>query len=455
LTAPPNGANMIQKGGLASLASWESRSLPPNISPDKKEMPSYRVKDLAVTIEKEGADSFTKATYPIRFGRYSEIRTQKYEFHFNLRGQIRFIRGLGADWRHPGELLKRTDGNDWVYYSLGSVGEHIVSWLGEYYLPCPTYGSNAIYEYNPFADPVVMSALGAWGQLYGDVYQMDRNGLPEKVQEFFDLIQANDDNTVFQQAEKFHEIIGQRLSVLPPDTRHVDYEVIPLTIADGCRYHCGFCCVKSPQAFQARTLQNIREQIRELKDLYGPDAGNYKALFLGNHDALGAGEDLLLAAASEALQEFAPKDPVLFLFGSVDSLIEAEGSLLEGLNKAADHTYINIGLESAHTPTLKSIRKPLDDAQVKEAFQKMLQINDEYEHLEVTANFLLGEKLAPEHNQSLMDLLQSPPASAYRKGAVYLSPLMESQKKREMLKTFFEIKAHSKLPVYVYLIQRL
>ncbi len=418
-------------------------------------MPSYRVKDLAVTIEKEGADSFTKATYPIRFCKYSEIRTLKYEFHFNLRGQIKFIRGLGADWRHPGELLKRTDGNDWVYYSLGSVGERIVTWLGEYYLPCPTYGTNAIYEYNPFADPVVMSALGAWSQLYGDVYQMDRNGLPDRVTEFFDLIRRNDDNTVFAQAEKFHEIMGQRASVLPPDTRHVDYEVIPLTIADGCRYHCGFCCVKSPQAYRARTLDNVREQIRELGGLYGPDLGNYKALFLGNHDALGAGDELLLSAAAEAVESFALKDPVLFLFGSADSLLEAGAPLLEGLSKTADRLYINVGLESAHTLTLKSIKKPLDAAKVREAFQKMLQINSEYANIEVSANFLLGDELAPEHNQSVIELLQSAPDWASRKGAVYLSPLLQSQKKREMLKTFFEVKEKSKLPAYVYLIQRL
>lgn len=418
-------------------------------------MPSYRINGMAVTIEKEGADEFTKATYPIRVGKYSEIKTQDYEFHFNLKGQIKFIRGLHYKWRHPGELLKRTDGNDWVYYSLGSVGERIVRWLGEYYLPCPPYATNAIYEYNPFNDPNVMSALGAWAQLYANLYETKRDDLPAEVRAFFDQIRDNDENTLFKQAEEFHSIIGGRLSVLPPDTRHVDYEVIPLTLADGCRYHCGFCCVKSPQAFRPRGSEDIQEQIGRLKDFHGPNLQNYKALFLGNHDALGAGRDLLLNSASQAITAFGTQKPMLFLFGSADSLLEADSALLDGLNRLADRTYINIGLESVDDATLKGIKKPLDAAKVGEAFQKMLQINRDYEKIEVTANFLLGDMLAPGHDQALMDLLHSVPEADSRKGAIYLSPLLESQKKRELLDTFFKIKEQSRLPAYIYLIQRL
>lgn len=418
-------------------------------------MSSYRINGMAVTIEKEGADSHTKATYPIRVGKYSEIKTQDYEFHFNLKGQIKFIRGLHYKWRHPGELLKRTDGNDWVYYSLGSVGERIVRWLGEYYLPCPPYATNAIYEYNPFNDPNVMSALGAWSQLYANLYQTNRDELSDEVRVFFDKVRDNDENTLFKQAGDLQAIIGERMSVLPPDTRHVDYEIIPLTLADGCRYHCGFCCVKSPQAYRPRSEENVLEQIAQLKDFYGPNLGNYKAMFLGNHDALGAGRELILSAASQAIKAFETKEPVLFLFGSVDSLLEADSALLDGLSKIADHTYINIGFESVDNATLAQIKKPLDADKVRAAFKKMLQINRDYKNIEITGNFLLGDMLSIEHIQSLMELLQSVPEPDSRKGAIYLSPLLESQKKRELLETFFQIKEQSTLPAYIYLIQRL
>ena len=418
-------------------------------------MYSCRVKNLAVTIEKPASDPNTRANYPVRYGKYSEIRTPEYEFHYNLRGQIRFIRSLGMNWRHPAEILKRSDGNDWIYYSVKPEGPHIRSWLGQYYLPCPTYSTNAIYEYNPFTDQMVTRALGDWAQLYATIYEADRKSLPEPVADFFDLITRSDEISMHRQAQRLNEIIGGRFSVLPPDTRLVDYEVIPLNVADGCLYHCGFCCVKSHQAFKARPLDDIRNQIRLLKDFYGPDIGNYQGLFLGNHDALGAGDDLLLQTVSTAVETFSMQKPFIFLFGSADSLLQAGDELFDGLEQTGGQTYINLGLESVHGPTLAQIKKPLEADKVRQAFQKMLHINDRYNNIQVTANFLLGDQLPQEHNRSLMELLQKVPISSARKGAVYLSPLLESQKKPELLDTFFEIQSQSKLPAWVYLLQRL
>jgi hypothetical protein len=67
----------------------------------------------------------------------------------------------------------------------------------------------------------------------------------------------------------------------------------------------------------------------------------------------------------------------------------------------------------------------------------------------------LGEQLSPDHYQSLAALLRDAPVSSHSKGAVYLSPLMDSPKKRELLPKFLDIKKHSRLPAYIYLIQRL
>jgi len=48
---------------------------------------------------------------------------------------------LGANWPCPYERIKRTDGNDWVYYavSTGSAGPRLFECQGRYYLPWPTY----------------------------------------------------------------------------------------------------------------------------------------------------------------------------------------------------------------------------------------------------------------------------------------------------------------------------
>ena len=133
-------------------------------------MQQFRPEQLAITVEKNGSRRFTKASQPTRFGKYSEIRTRDHEFHFNLNGQIRFIRGLGRDWPHPFEALKRTEGNDWVYYSVGAAIQQggIHDWLGEYYLPCFAYQSNAIVNFTPYFLPAVTSVFAAWAQLYAN-----------------------------------------------------------------------------------------------------------------------------------------------------------------------------------------------------------------------------------------------------------------------------------------------
>ena len=87
--------------------------------------------------------------------------------------------------------------------------------------------------------------------------------------------------------------------------------------------------------------------------------------------------------------------------------------------------------------------------------QKMLAINEAFPNLEVTGNFLIGQQLSHEHYESLADLLRSAPKSPNGKGTIYLSPLKDSPKRRELLPRFYEIKAQSQLPVFTYLIQRL
>jgi len=180
-------------------------------------MTSYRLNNLAITIEKEGAGRYTKASYPIRFGKYSEIKTSEYEFQFNLKGEIKFIRGLNVNWPHPSEWLKRTDGNDWVFYSVGSAGGHngIFDCLGEYYLPCLPYPSNSVWEFNPFTDSNILKAFAAWSQLYASLSEMRRDDLPSKIKDFLSLVSNNDENALHQQVQKLHAIVGGRVSVLP------------------------------------------------------------------------------------------------------------------------------------------------------------------------------------------------------------------------------------------------
>ena len=422
-------------------------------------MDSYRLNDLKITIDKQGANRYTKASYPVRYGRFCEVKTPQYLFQYNLSGEIKTIRGLNRNWPHPAEWLKRTDANDWVFYSAARY-HRLFSFLGEYYLPCLSYPSNSLWEYNPFDDFTIQNALAAGSRLEADLRPLLANGVPFKIKDFVGRISRHDLNTLSLKPEKLHQIIGGPVSVLPPDTRHVDYEVIPLMVADGCLYHCDFCCVKSNRSFHRRSEANIRRQIRRLKSFYGADLGNYNALFLGNHDALAAGWEAIGMSAVEAYKAFDfeksnIKNPGLFLFGSADSLLNAGDKLFEALNRVPFYTYINIGLESADAATLAHINKPIELNKIKDAFQKMLDLNRRYLNIEITANFLLGDRLAPEHYTAIIELSRNCLGRFYSKGGIYLSPLNNSRNRKALLRQFVEIKNKSRLPAYLYLIQRL
>jgi hypothetical protein len=412
-----------------------------------------------ISLDRHGAERYIKASYPVRYGRYGEIKSADYLFGFNLNGEIKIIRGLNGNWPHPAEWLKRTAANDWVYYSVGRY-HRLFSFLGEFYLPCLPYPSNSPWEYNPFGDIDIQNALAAAYRLPADLRPMLANEIPANFKDYLGCVVENDARTLGRKTEKLHDILGGAVSVLPPDTRHVDYDVIPLMVADGCLYDCGFCCIKSRQRYQRRPQENIDRQIRFLKRFYGSDLCNYNALFLGNHDALAAGRETIRHAASAAYQAFGferayIKNPTLFLFGSVDSLLNADHQLFEVLERTPFYTYINVGLESADDFTLALINKPLQRVKIKAAFQKMLDINRQYLNIEVSANFLLGEHLPPAHQDALMDLIRSNLKRTYSKGAIYLSPFNTSRNHNQLLRQFVEIKIKSRLPAYLYLIQRL
>jgi len=420
---------------------------------------SYQLNDFKITLDKKGANRFTKTTYPVRYGRFCEIKTSEYLFEFNLNGEIKYIRGLTRNWPHPAEWLKRTDADDWVFYSVGRY-HRLFSFLGEFYLPCLSYPSNSLWDYDPFEDLRIRQALAAWSRMQVEVRPMLTNGIPSQFKDFLGLITRNNANALRMKSEKLHRIIGSQVSVLPPDTRHVDYEVIPLMITDGCLYHCDFCCIKSRQSFRPRSKDNIQKQIRQLKSFYGVNLGNYNALFLGNHDALAAGREPICMTAAEAYQAFGfetshLKNPTLFLFGSVDSLLDAGANLFEELNQIPFYTYINIGFESVDRATLLRINKPLEISKIKDGFQMLLDINQRYLNIEITANFLMGDRFATDHYTSLIQLVRSRLDRFYSKGAIYLSPLTGSRNHRELLRKLIQIKNLIRLPTFLYLIQRL
>ena len=428
-------------------------------------MGSYEVDDLIVTPEKLGAERFGTFSYPVRYGRFSEIRTSAYTFQFNLDGEIKFIEGKGNGWPYPAEWLKRTAGNDWVYYSAGDY-KGIRDLLGEYYYPYLSYPSNSILRDNPFESTRLKTVISSWMALRRKARDLLPHALPEAAKALLLSVARNSPGMLRSKAAQLHHLIKGRVTVLPPDSRHVDYEIIPVTIAEGCLLNCGFCRVKSGRGFKALPPANILEQIKHVKQLYGKDLRNYSAVFLGQHDALQAGRDVLRFAAEKAYELFEfehsyLREPVLFLFGSPLSIIGADDDLFETLNSLPYSTiFINIGLEAADYATLRGLRRPVAVETVHEAFSRMLNINRRYQRIEVTANFVFSDQFSPDHFASLLELTGNQLDPIRAKGAIYLSPVIDEQnvddaRRREILRRFHDLKTHSRLPTFLYLIQRL
>lgn len=438
--------------------------------------------DVVITLYKRGADHYTKTRHPLHFGVFHELRTPEATLHFNMNQEIVRAQGHFDDWPSELEWLKRTRGNDWVYYSTGgyagtyeTIGENILSApisfriptpynevvkaTGEYYLPNVTYPSNAVLGTNPFANGAVERLLADWPKIVADVLDTATD-IPTSCRAFLQQVKKTGPDALQARADQFLRLAGGRVSVLPPDARHVDYNILPLTVADGCRYKCRFCSIKNRKVFAPRSEETIHGQLIALREFCGSDLVNTNAVFFGEHDALSASGDLLLNAGN-AVRETLQLDTSymngwnLFLFGSVDGLLEATDSFFNGLNMLGARVYINIGFESADQETLDAIGKPLRESQVAEAFARMLDINARYTNLEITGNFLMDEQLPAGHYPSFLRLVRDGISAPKGKGTVYLSPLMNSAPSQKMLFTFNQLKTLSRLPTYLYLIQRL
>lgn len=423
------------------------------------DMHTYHFDNLSVHIGKRGLDRYEKLSYPIRYGTYTEIQSGPFIYQFNLNAEIKHFQCKSGTAMEPTEWLKRTVANDWVYYSSGGYNGAYDA-VGEYYVPCFTYPSNAILGGDPFKNGILDLAAQSLDKTLEKIDSLHIQEKSPELNGFLKALKRNEPRALKDRADAFHHLIGGPISVLPPDARHVDYDVIPISISQGCLYKCRFCTVKTGHDFSLRTKEDITHQIRGLKHFYGHDIQNFNSIFLGQHDALHAGSDLIEYTAEKAYDAFGfdssnIKGPRLFMFGSADSLLSAPDSLFRSLSRSPYDTSINIGLESVDNDTLKRLGKPLSSEKVTEAFDCMRSINQSFPGIEVTANFLYGESFSESHMDSVLALIQSRYPRYYSKGAVYLSPYGPIANRRSLVSGFKIIKNRCNLPVFLYIIQRL
>jgi hypothetical protein len=420
--------------------------------------------DCSVLRHKQGSKVYDKMSFPVHCGIYSELKTDLYNFHFNLNNEIIRVQRRDKNWDHPHEWLKRTAGNDWTYYSTGGY-TGVYEATGEYYLPNFRYPTNSILGGHPFTLEAVSDLAVGWHSILEglrtdfSLFQTEDEHLHD-IRMFLESATANTPQILQNKADKLHDIIGGGISVLPPDARHVDYNLIPVTISNGCLYKCRFCKVKNSSIFREYSREEIHTQIQQLANLYGEDLANYNSIFLGEHDALLCSSSLIIATIEESIRQLHLcssniSGSNVFLFGSVTSLLQAQDSLFLELGQLPCNVYINIGLESADQETLDVLGKPITEDLVHEAFKRMQEINSLFPRIEITANFIMDEGLPKGHYPKILALIRDSLPRKKIKGTIYFSPLRFDQPSRARLFEFNRIKIVSRLPTYLYIIQRL
>jgi len=415
----------------------------------------FKGRDLTLDLHVPGSREYLKLSYPVKYGVFSRLETETDIFEFTLNRELRHARSKTPDWLHPQEWLKRSAGNHWIYYSTGGYAG-VFEALGEYYLPNLTYTTNALLGGKPFKEPAIDRLVSGWYEILAD---LSLDGLDEPARQWMISTLDNTPDRLARRAQTLLDIIGAPISVMPPDARHSDYNFIPIHICDGCLYKCRFCKIKNKHRFTPRSGDAIARQIKALKAWYGPDLINCNALFLGDHDALNAPDDLILDTAAHAYEAFGFKRaymtrPSLYLFGSLDALMSKDETFFTALNRLPFSTFINLGLESAHGDTLDLLGKPITPDQVRSCFEQICRINRAYPDIEISCNFVMGDHLPRAHYDAVMSLIREGVTRTQPKGAVYLSPLTFGRPSRQDLYDFYRLKAQSRFPTFLYLIQR-
>lgn len=422
-------------------------------------MERHQLEDMEVILDCAGRDDWGKFSFPVRYGIPVTVNWRGYSYDFNLRGALKRLTGKRPLWPDPQALLKRTDGNDYIYYGTDGY-ENSYDLIKNYYVPYNGIYDSDLFTDNPLKDRHVGQALAAFDELVQVAARHAAAAGSGRLREILSRIAARNRETLAEEAGTLHRIIGAHLPILPPDTIDVDYEVIPLIVTEGCACRCRFCHFHAEGGFRVRSRESIAAQILGLKAFYGEDLINYNAIVLGQNDALSAGGELLTGTAEMAHEglnlsaSYHRGRPRLFLFGGVESFLAADEILFDRLERLPYLTSINVGLESPDQETLDMLGKPLRAEQVKEAFGKMQAVNRSRRHVQISCNFVLGGDLPDRHVGAIQTMLARGTAAG-SKGVVYLSPLRGASPRRAILRQFRQIKMTARLPVFIYLAQRL
>jgi len=130
------------------------------------------------------------------------------------------------------------------------------------------------------------------------------------------------------------------------------------------------------------------------------------------------------------------------------------------VSKLPFSTYINVGLEAADWRHAQRVEETGVCGTRARGFLEDARHKSNVSAGGSDCQLCFQRSVLPDHFASLMALTGSSLDPIRAKGAIYLSPIVDEAvitdaRRRALVRRFQEVKAHNRLPTFLYLIQRL
>lgn len=159
--------------------------------------------------------------------------------------------------------------------------------------------------------------------------------------------------------------------------RHPMEGNIPLLeVTIGCSHNkCTFCTMYRETPFRISPIEDIKEDLQELKNLGNP----IKRIYLVNADPFALSTDKL-ATIAELIIEYLPEIETITCYTSIQNLKNKSVEDLKRL-RALRYNDLHIGIETAYAPALKLINKGFDVDDLYTQLSKIKEANLRYDAL--------------------------------------------------------------------------
>lgn len=248
---------------------------------------------------------------------------------------------------------------------------------------------------------------------------------PGEIEEAFERCLSFTPPRLVEQAARFHQVYSP-VPILPPD----QYRSLVLQATLGCPYNrCNFCTLYRDVPHRVRTPEEFRGHIRAVKSFLGAGISRYRAVFVGDANAIAAPQARLLELL-EVLAAELPFDPdhssanFHRLFSFMDMFLGMEKSpadLLELRHRGLSRVYV--GLETGHDRLLEFLEKPGTAADAVEVVRRLKGAG-----IAVGIIILLGiggRRFRRAHIRDTLEVLTQMPLDAG--DFIYVSPLVEDR----------------------------